>query len=427
MYLDYYHLCFDDQGCPMKQIGDHHVFHPILAAYLIFDLVRVYEDTSDSQCLLGAKSIALQALKHAADWQDALVFYYKEGSGLSSVPGKFYSALTQSWYVRAFCRLSRHTSDFSLVIQSLFRSLLVLKAQGGVLIEKPFGWIVEEYPHDPPFYTLNGWLTALRWIIESTDDLKRCGVAPNEFLQRNIGAVATLLPLYNAEFCRNSRYQLTGFSRVQIIADREADLKINYFAVEIPGEGLFTGALEPQHSRWMNYLERTEGRLNQLNIVLSLISAPKPNSLHLSLSCTKPCNVKLRLAKGQYRPDSTGMPTERWDLFAQIAIDKSDHHRLRIEIPYDAENMFAYPTNFKKKIGGKFYNGYHFIHIIDCVELFRFTRLPIFREYALKFLASCERWHELELPETYAITPHLDYSDGFSHYVTTILEKQDSD
>lgn len=426
MYSNYYNLHFNAQGCPMKKIEDRQVFHPILAAYLIYDLVCAYESSSDPAAIQAAQEIAEHSLKRSAELEGAVVFYYSEEDALSTVPGRFYSALTQSWYIRAFCRLDRHAGNYAPVVQSLFSSLLIPKSKGGVLIEKPFGWIVEEYPHEPAFYTLNGWLTVLRWVIENLNDLDRCGVSTSKFLERNIDAAAKLLPLFNADFCLNSRYQLTGFSRIQVIVDRDVDFRLTSFAVEIPGEGIFQGALLPQNSRWKNYLERVEGRLHQFNIVMSLISVPQPNLLHFSYTCRAPCNLSIRLAKGAYRPDSTGMPTERWDSIAHVGIDAPGHDTFHCQIPFDAENMFAYPTNFKKQIRGRFYNGYHFVHIVDCAELFRFSSKPIFREYALKFLSAWERWPELGLGDAYAITPHLNYPGGFSQFVNSMLGPKDT-
>ncbi len=424
MYLEYYKLCFDAKGCAMKQIGLRQVFHPILAAYLVFDLVRSYEVSGDCEALRLAEVVALEALKRGEEFQGGLVFYYSEEDGLSSVPGRFFSALTQSWFVRAFCRLNRYNPTHCLTVQRLFRSLLIPKSDGGVLIKKSFGWIVEEYPHNPTFFTLNGWLTVVRWIIESAEDLKLCGVEVGEFLERNIDAAATMLPLYDAEFCLNSRYQLTGFTRLQVIVDREVSFKVNSFAMEIPHEGIFQGTLEPQSSRWKNYLERAEGRLYQFNIVMSLISSPKPNLLHLSFDCKSPCALRLRVAQGGYRPDSTGMPTERWSEIARIAIPLAGINTIVCKIPFDERNMFAYPTNFKKKIGDKFFNGYHFVHIVDCAEIFRFSKRSIFRDYALRFLGYQQRWPELGFSENYALIPHLEYSGGFSSYVRKILQSE---
>jgi hypothetical protein len=421
MYLEYYKICFDAQGCPMKRLDERIVFHPILAAYLIFDLVRAYEDNGNKETLEAAQRVAMHSLNQANEFKGALVFYYSEADSLSSVPGSFYSALTQAWYLRSFSRLNRHKPVYSTVLKKLFKSLKIPKSEGGVLIEKPFGWIVEEYPYEPTFYTLNGWLTVLRWIIESADELVQYGVEVQNFLDRNIDAAAALLPLFDAEFCLNSRYQLTGFSRLQVIVDREIDFHVESFSIEIPGEGLFLGELEPQRSRWKNYMERNEGRLRQFNIVMSLISAPQPNLLRLSFSCSAPCNLRLRLAKGGYRPDCTAMSTERWDEISKIKVTTSGKNSIECQLPFDAENMFAYPTNFKKKINDKYYNGYHFIHIVDCAEIFRFSKRKIFRDYAMKFLRYQECWSKLELPPLYALTPHLHYPGSFSEFVEALL------
>lgn len=422
MYADYYNVSFDKNGCPLKLLENGWVFHPILAAYLIFDFVRAYENTRDVECLEIAEKIARCVLERAENVSGALVFYYREGDGLSSVPGKFYSALTQSWHVRAFCRLDRHRPIFGDAVRKLFASLQIPKAEGGVLMQKPFGWVVEEYPHEPPLYTLNGWLTVLRWIIECAGDLARHNIKVAEFLERNIDAAEALLPLFDAEFCLNSRYQLTGFSRIQVIVDREVEFDVRSISVEIPGEGDFPGSVEPGSSRWKNYLERSGGSLRQFNIVMSLVSSPSPNIFHLSFHCSAPCCLRIKLAKGKFRADCTGMPTEWWEDIARIEIETAGRHRIQCEIPFDETNVFAYPTNFKKYIRGEYYNGYHFIHIIDCAEIYRFCKRPVFRQYAAKFLKYHQRWEELQLPDDYALVPHIKYPGGFNEFILSMLK-----
>lgn len=249
------------------------------------------------------------------------------------------------------------------------------------------------------------------------------GIDTNNFLQRNFDAVQELLPLFDAEFCLNSRYQLTGFCSIQIIVSNTVKLSINKFSIEIPGEGVFQGSTTKQTSRWMSHVERCEGRIHQLNVVMSLIAAPKPNILALDFECDGPCRLTIRLAKGDYRPDSTGMPTERWENISFIDVEEKGNHFIKQKIPYDDTNLFVYPTNFKKYIDGKYHNGYHFVHIVDLAELYRSSKREIFKEYAIKFLGYYERWRELGLTSDYSVEPHIEYQGGFRAFVMRILDE----
>jgi hypothetical protein len=421
LYRDFYKLDFDHDDCPVKRINGRAVFHPILAAYVIFDFVSAHECDPKGPCLDYALRFAASALKRAESFEDALVFLYNQGDGLSYVPGRYFSALTQAWYIIALCKLNRFCPQYRDTIVRTFKSLLIPIESGGVLVRKPFGWIVEEYPHSPALYTLNGWMTVLSWIIRYVDDLETLGLDVQGFLQENINALVKLLPLYDASFCLNSRYQLTGFTRLQLIFDKEIDVTVDDFAVEIPEEGTSNGALKPLNSRWKNYLERSQGRLLQFNVVLSLISFPVPNRFRIQLRTGSPCSIRLRLAKGAYRPSSTGMPTERWDDIGQIQLSRPGEHLVAFDIPFDAENLFAYPTNFKKFINGKYHNVYHFIHIWRCAELFNYSGENIFKEYCVKFLEYSENWRELCLPDTHTIQPYFPGRENFATFIRGLL------
>ena len=81
--------------------------------------------------------------------------------------------------------------------QKFFNSLKIPLNKKGVLLKKDFGWIVEEYPLDPPLYTLNGWLTVLRILIDSEKYMKRIeGI--EKFIQNNLNAHSSILSHSNS-------------------------------------------------------------------------------------------------------------------------------------------------------------------------------------------------------------------------------------
>lgn len=421
---EYYRLTFDEVGCPMKQTDSGMVFHPILAPYLIADYTSLFEKTGDRSYLGYAEAIATHALRHAEHIGDALVFFYSPDIGLSNVPQTFYSALTQAWYVKAFCALEKHfPGRYQEKIRYVFRSLTIPSEESGVLMKKDYGWIVEEYPHEPAFYTLNGWLTVLRWIVQCRKMLDSIGIQYAEFLERNLDAVEHLLPLYDASFCLNSRYQLTGYSRIKIAFDKPVAHKCLGFEVEIPGEGRFAGTLDlDKKNRWKNHLERSEARLLQFNVLLSLISKPDPNIFRVRLKADKACNAKIHFAQGSYRPDASGMPTERWIELQSVSLSPDTEIEIECHIPFDGEDLFAYPTNFKKKIGGVMYNGYHFIHIVDLAELYAYSRRCSLKEMAEKWLDYVKKWEYFDTLRTgeYSLESHI-YGKNFSNIINKLL------
>lgn len=412
---EYYDLRFDKNGCPMKAMEDKLVFHPILPPYLIVDYLRLYKSTGDQNFLNKAVSIADIALTHGKAVSTTFQFIYPHESGLTEFPQDFYSALTQAWYIKALCQLNTYANGkYNHVLKRLFSSLLLPAEASGVLLEKEYGWVVEEYPNSPPLYTLNGWLTVLRWVIQSHNALKEIGIDPKFFLDKNFDAVEKLLPLYDAGFCLNSRYQLAGFSRLKFVTDRPAGLACKSFEIDIPNEGVFKSANKTNSkSRWLNYIEKTNERSIQFNVVLSLISAPKPNTFRAIIRSDSDCEATLFQAQGEYNPGLSGMPTQSWNAIESYALTAGIGTQITSNIPFDSENMFAYPTNFKKSIRGMKFNGYHFVHIIDLAEIYAFCKRDIFKEYCLMWLSYVEKWKDLELLKNYSKDSHIygDYSN----------------
>jgi hypothetical protein len=424
----YYKLSFDAAGCPMQEKDGRLVFHPLLAAYLVVDYITWFGQTGDDIYVDHAVKIARLAIAKCTYREGAAIFQYQQSDGLSYVPGDYYSALTQAWYVKALSTLRPHAlrrinDGFDEELKAFYKSLLTPIAQGGVFIQKEYGWLVEEYPHSPPLYTLNGWLTVLRIIKDCMGALRDVGIEAGEFLSRNLDAVERLLPLYDAGFVYNSRYQLTGFTRLKLVFDKHVARALTSFSVIIPGEGEFPGRLEKSHkNRWGNFLERDEARLLQFNVVQSLISYPEPNRFRAALEMAEKCGVQIYAADGDYSPDVTGMPTQRWRLLASLELGAGDNS-LDIALNFDGTEMFAYPTNFKKVIEGKHYNGYHFVHIIDLAELYGYTGRPVLKEYALKWLAYSHSWSMLPQLEDgkHSLLPHA-HGAQFTERVMNALE-----
>jgi hypothetical protein len=421
---EYYRLTFDEDGCPMKQMAEGKTFHPILPPYLICDYLVEYQKTRERSFLQSAESILNSALQRAECLSGATVFMYRPESGLSQHPHPFYSALTQAWYMKAICDLSRCTlQDYRDQLVRVFRSFLIPIDKSGVLVKKEYGWIVEEYPSRPPLYTLNGWLTVLRMIISCREVLERFEIPYQELLDRNLDALEHLLPLYDAGFCLNSRYQLTGFTRLRLVFDRHVSPQVLSFAVMIPGEATIAGNREKITGyRWENYLERTEEKLLQFNVVLSLVSYPAPNVFSCELTVEQDCRAKVFVADGDYRPDLSAMPTQRWRQISSVTLTAAQINRLLVPILFDERNSFAYPTNFKKKIANKFFNAYHFVHVVVLAEIFAFSNRDIFREVALRWLGYYERWADGPplAGGPWSLIPHK-YGDKFKEVIEATL------
>ena len=393
---NYYRLDFDDHGCPMRRMEDGRlVFHPILAPYLVGDFIRLYHETRDPACLDYARFVMDQAIRRAEPGRAELLFYYDPDARLSTMPHQFYSALTQCRYIKALAMLEKCVPGaYADLIRRAFASLSIPVEDGGVLLKSAAGWSIEEYPKDPPLFTLNGWLTALRAILSERRVLERVGIDYAELVRRNLDCAEKLMPLYDAKFCANSRYQLTGFTRLRIVTDRRVGIEAQEFTLMIPGLGNYPASLRPAENRWSNYLERREKALLQFNIVQSLASHPEPNRYTAKISVSAECNATVFVADGDFDPGLTAAPTTRWrEIFThRLAAGTNE---ISGPIPFDNCAIFAYPTNYKKKISGQFYNVYHIVHIMDLAVIYAMTGRASFADTARRWLSYMEQWPNL--------------------------------
>jgi hypothetical protein len=251
----YYKLGWLADGYPGKYTDNGLVAHPIYGTYVIYDYLREYKRTADSRYLDAAASVARAGASRMEDVGDALVFYYRPESGLTPLPDKFYSALTQSRWLDAFSKIYELNGDlyFRDMANKVFLSLSIPVDQGGVLKEVQGGVSIEEYPHKVPLYTLNGWLTALNIIIEYAD--RSGNLNARGLIDGNLHALRKMLPLYDLPALSNSRYQLANVAKIKFTGVKVVDVK-----VEIPGEGVFPlDDVQGVGRQWSNYLYPLSG------------------------------------------------------------------------------------------------------------------------------------------------------------------------
>lgn len=432
----FYKLTFDEDGCPMKQTESGMVFHPLYPAYLIADYLDLFSLDKDLLYLHQILDLVKLSVKRTSLLSNgnAMCFVYDNKQNLSYMRHSFYSSLTQSHYIKCIARILRLTKQYGIVDSSidlsdillkLWNSLLINVDDGGVLLKKDFGWVAEEYPSEIPLYTLNGWATVMRNILSARSLLNDADIDCTEYIEQNLRALIHLLPLYDAEFCYNTKYNLSGFSRIRCVFSKKVEYSFQELTINIPDSGTFPIYDFVQPTRWSNYVERKEDRLFQCNIVRSLISYPLQNEIHMKLKVSDDCVMKVYYADGDYNPDLSAAPTQRWIEFSQLNLKADCLIDKTLNIPFDDRNIFAYPTNFNKKIGVKHYNVYHFVHIIALAEIYKHTKIESLKKYSLKWLEYTKNWNHLEFlqDKKYSIQQHNDL--GMEFEVKNILGVED--
>lgn len=380
----YYKLEWLPDGYPGRATRHGVVAHPLYGTYVIKDYLREWQADGRPEYLEGARKVADAALRRMQPLEDALVFYYTPETGLSALPGTFYSALTQARWMATFDDLYQATGDtrYRDAAQSMLRSLAIPVERGGVLKQLANGVTLEEYPHKVPTYTLNGWLTTMTLLERHA---RHGSALARDLLERNLTALEAMLPLYDLPEIANSRYQLANSAQLRFSGARVVDVK-----VEIPGEGIF--GLGDRH-QWSNYLEdRRNNDRQYMNAILSYVSFPQPNILHVTTKTPEP--LKVEIGTAEYDPTVTALPTRSWKSLGTFL---GRDGRISIPIPWEAASLVAYPTAFTKKIAGKSYNVYHFVHIQTLDELYASTQRPFLKHYADKWRGYAARWERMPL------------------------------
>lgn len=165
------------------------------------------------------------------------------------------------------------------------------------------------------------------------------------------------------------------------------------FSTEIPGEGKFA-AKDGSKSIWDNHIRTEKPSQITLNAVLNRITHPKPNVLHFTIEASEAGETSVLIGTGPYDPGVTGLSVKAWDEIAKVSLE-AGRNEITLPVPWHQAELVAYPTNFKKKIAGKFYNSYHFIHVATLRSLHTISGLQGLKVYADKWDGYTALWPEM--------------------------------
>jgi len=402
---DFYKIRFLKDGYPGKQLKDKIAPHPLYGAFVIGDYLKQYDLTKDEKYLHAAVKVARASVDRMEQFKDALVFWYKPDMGLTQFPAKFYSGLTQSRYLVLLGRLYKVTND-PLFIESsrrILESLFIKQSDGGVSKQFHSGVSIEEYPNEIPLYTLNGWLTAVINVKRYTDVVN--SARAKELFQQHVESIERIIDFYDVEELANSRYHLSGRCSLKLRFLRDFRPIIIRGSVNIPKEGDFPIKLQQSKNFYSNYIrDKKDVNANryavtteevETNIILSMISFPEENSVSFELETSEEGEVEVLIGTGDYDLFSERLRPTRWISLGKFNVSKNTP-KIWVTIPWHKAQLVAYPTNFLRKIGGKNYNVYHYIHMKSMKTLYAYTKKEKFNKYSLKWLRYTQKWHEME-------------------------------
>ncbi len=389
-------------GYPGKRTPEGVIPHPIYGTYVISDYLAQYLKTGDEAFLGAIHRVSDAAREQMTEVDGGLLFFYPPG--ISGYDTSFASGLTQSRYMDVFSRVYERTKDdkFKELAQAVFRSHLVAVAKGGPLLRWKGHTVIEEYPFRVPTFVQNGWTTSLHLISEyadrAGDDLAR------DLFNESLKSLISFLPLYDARAVASSRYELTRPVLLRLTRQGNADLTIAGGHVDIAGEHF---AIDPSpadarsrfHNRPLTGSAEAGGAIiknpAQINLLLSRVSYPELNIVHLKIDASADCSVILEVGHGDFSASvfSGNHKVEWWDHLTRVNL-KAGRNAVIIAVPWDKIPLVGHPTNFGKRIGEQNFNVYHFIHIDNLLKLNKISPHPELAYWAKQWEGYVKEWPE---------------------------------
>ena len=402
---DYYRLGFFEDGYPGRRTKYWGLVpHPIYGPYVISNYLSLFKKTKETRFLEAACRVADAALARMDDQGGMLRFFYEPEWGLGkSGERRYVSGLTQSRYLDQLSQLHEISGEtrYAEACTRVLRSLATPVEEGGVLASTPHGPVIEEAPHTPRDLVLNGWLTAIRNLrryLDRTDSEEA-----KRLLASNLETLASLLPHYDAPDVLNSRYRIRGDGTVRLTLGNHRGVHLERPTLDIPGDDVYPLSDEAE-TRWHmgfkggveregNRFAATSDRI-RMNLVLSLLSMPEPNVLRFSVETPRATTLVVELADGPYLPLGYKLQETGWKQVEEVTLEPGTN-LVEIELGFDEISPFVYPTNFLKKIGGRHYNVYHYIHIDALASLCDEYEIEAICEFAERWREYVKKWPEL--------------------------------
>lgn len=400
---EYYRIEFLPNGYPGRRTGDELFAHPIYGPYVIADYTAQYRRTQEPRFLEAACRVADAAIDQMTEVGGGLAFLYsQEKSRVSSKKGLWYSGLTQARYVEVFNKLLAQpgTERYREPLSRILISLTVPVEEGGVArYTDDGGLVIEEYPSLAPDCTLNGWTTA---TVILADYARRTGDPQAwELFRLSVKGLERLIGLFDVPEYATSRYKLTGPATIRLTAEK-TDVKVGDCRVVMPASGVFA-ANDDLDPAGKNLAEGPKvvgnGATQSFVFLLSRITWPAPNRLRFQIEAEEDGIVGLEIGDGPFNPLISTLAPQFYRDLGRFPVSRGENC---IEVPVewvDAE-IIAHPTNFGKRIAGRQFNQYHWIHVDTLGKIVSQADSDILRYYRERWSRSPEKWPEISEYQT---------------------------
>ncbi|MCF7982511.1 MAG: hypothetical protein K9K86_11045 [Pseudomonadales bacterium] len=391
-----------------KVYDGHYVAHPMHGAYLINRLVAYAAKTKNEIYFDLAHRLAKSSSERMESFKGALCFFYNPDDGVNKYTYKFYSGLTQCRYIDALIRLnsSRPRQESIELLHKIALSMTISTNDGGVLLTNDYGTFIEEYPSAIPKYVLNGWLTSLNILIKYSQLYEELYI--QDICKRSTETLSSVLSKFDLPDRLNSAYSLTSPAYIEIFSENKEDFEI--LSIEIKsGSTSYSSSLNDKTTKKdpifvfprNNHQSRKSYRgVIRLNIEVCAIDDESEAEIFIKVSFRNYSKIYLKSFDPVYAI-KTYYPISQLEsevkVFSFIA---ESNGIIELKALLDRKIIHRWgkkPVPFGKKIGGVYYNVYHFIHINALGELLHSHNDNVIRYWRDKWLDYTLKWDTCEI------------------------------
>ena len=395
-----------DDGYPAKLTKAGVVVHPLHGRYVLEDLLRQFEVRPTDTLRQAIVRTAAATVGRSEVRGSSRLLWYEGGAPGSLLGGRTYiSGLAQAYYASLLTRVASITGDagFAKTADQFFEPLLTPVAEGGVLYEGRPGPSLAMVPMRPRDWILNGWLSML--VSVGRFAAERPAPSARELLETNVRTLVRVLPAFDAPEQRLSRYMLPGIQMLRLSFSTAVDgVIVRDLRVTIPDEPEDVAIPLREATGWQPRVlphdadpGDTEGDLRPrsqgLRMVALLSRAPFPrrNRLQFHVVTPRPMELALSAYVGAYDPLKSATVDRAWADLASTLLTAGSH-AVSMSLPYEAIDLFSYPTNFARSFGGRQLNTYHGTHIVRLRQLAEMTGNRTLASWARRWRGYVDEW-----------------------------------
>jgi hypothetical protein len=388
-----------------KSVG----FHPLISSYVLrhilweilncprgngFGKITEYNINKN----MYEKSINIFNSVYLEGIKSKYIFAYDDSysTGNKASP---YSGLTNAkmLYIYSYYNLIKEDEKYTKFCNDILDSLVLdIKNNGcSILLAENQLWIDEEANY--PNFILNGFLSIIRNLI----DLIICIENPriNNILSQNKNIIENLLPLFDSEKYKTSKYRLCTYGQIILKIKSNKNIKLDYKNVKI----------NLIYNNKYKYLVKYSKNVNKYNTFQNIFNIVD-NNIHINFIYSEVFTnvIELTLIDNSFDIIDSSISCFNYvnkntykqrTNFKRIRLNytKTDK-KILIKLNKNLTDYFLPSiTYFTKKYNNNLYNVYHYNHIDNLRYINKYFQSDIINTYVNKWDKYTKEWNKMKI------------------------------